>query len=227
MPAGLRERAQQLHQAWIDDRAPEPAAPAVPLPRDPGPEYLGCLPGPVGLFTADGELLAVDLRALRGHLVLQRLRRDLGGGEVAAQGLLEPVVVRLPAPDVERCVAGGAALARLGLHLEGFGDDAVIVRAVPASLRGCVEEPDVSDLVARVLPWLRVHGAADGAGPSDAALVDAMRAMAQTHGGDPAPRLARRWIRELLDDGVALDEVPGLRRWTPRALTGIDPDDGG
>jgi DNA mismatch repair protein MutL len=207
------------------DRTGEPSA--APSP-DAGPEYLGCLPGPVGLYAHEGELLAVDLRALRSHLVLRRLREDLGGGgEVAAQGLLPPVVVRLPRADATRCAEGSDALARLGLHLEGFGDDAVLVRAVPAALRHCVTEPDVADLVARVLPWLRMHGrdrkAASGAAADEAAalaLVDAMRAMAQASAPDPAPRLARRWLRELLEDGVALDAIPGLCRWDPRTLTG-------
>lgn len=248
----LREEAKVLDQAWRDDRAadasetyplpglgaglvgasrgaegPHERAAAEPAPADAGPEYLGCLPGPVGLYVHEGELLAVDLRALRSHLVLRRLREDLGGGEVAAQGLLPPVVVRVPAPDAARCVEGADALARLGLHLEGFGDEAVLVRAVPAALRHCVAEPDVADLVARVLPWLRVHGRqaaslARADSPDASSLVDAMRAMAQAAAPDPAPRLARRWLRELLDRGVALDAVPGLRRWDPRTLTGRD-----
>ncbi len=212
----LRSEAQVLKQAWHDDRAPEPAAPVVPAPTDLGPEYLGCLPGPVALFVHEGQLWAVDLLVLRSHLVLQRLRRDLGGGEVAAQGLLEPIVVRLPEADVVRVVAGASALARLGLYVEGFGDDAVIVRAVPASLRHCTAESDVSDLVGRMLPWLRMR---DDAEPSDEALASAMQAMAGTRGSAPAPRLARRWIKDLLDDGVSIDEIPGLHQWSPDALT--------
>lgn len=219
----LREQAAVLHQAWRDDRVAEPAAPVMPGPADAGPEYLGCLPGPVGLYLHEGELLAVDLRALRSHLVLRRLREDLGGGEVEAQGLLPPVVVRLPALDVGACLDGAAALTRVGLHLEGFGDDAILVRAVPAALRHCVGEPDVADLVARVLPWLRMRGHDQ---TSDDALVAAMQAMAQTTAPDPAPRLARRWLRELLERGVALAAVPGLRRWDPRTLTGRAPTDG-
>ncbi len=227
----LRAEAQVLQQAWRDDRVADPAAPVVPAPLDLGPEYLGGLPGPVGLYLHEGELLAVDLRVLRSHLVLRRLREDLGGGEVAAQGLLPPLVVRLPAADVSCCIRGATALTRVGLHLEGFGEDAVLVRAVPASLRHCVGEPDVADLVARVLPWLRMRGhdepRDDHEPPSDMdALVGAMQAMAETSAPDPAPRLARRWLRELLDQGVALDAVPGLCRWSPRALVGARDAEG-
>ncbi|MEM7159005.1 MAG: DNA mismatch repair endonuclease MutL [Myxococcota bacterium] len=235
----LRDEAGVLHQAWRDDRAPDPTAPVVPLPSpppgtepteaetpapapDPGPEYLGCLPGPVGLFRAQGDLLAVDLKALRSHLVLLRLKRDIGGGDVSAQGLLAPIVVKLPPADVAQCVAGQGALTKLGLHLEAFGEDAVIVRAVPASLRHCIGEPDVADLVRRVLPWLRVRArSAKGTDAESGAEAwdDAMAAMAQTGAPDPAPRLARRWLRELVEEGAVLEQVPGVVRWTPGALT--------
>lgn len=227
----LRQRAERLHQAWRDDRVPDPRAPIGPAPptgsdpvpdvaqapAPPVPEYIGCLPGPVGLFTFDGELLAVDLRALRSHLLLRRLRRDLGGGDVAAQGLLEPVVVRLPEADVVRVAEAATVLLRLGLHVEAFGDDAVIVRAVPASLRHCVDRPDVADLVVRVLPWLRVRARTDA---DDESLGEAMTAMSKTTAPDPAPRLARRWLRELLDEGASLDSIAGVHRFTPAALVG-------
>ncbi len=126
--------------------------------------------------------------------------------------------MRLPEDDVARCLDdGAAALARVGLVVEGFGDDAILVRAVPASLRTCTDEPDVADLVGRILPWLRMTSSAE---PSEEALASAMEAIAQTQAPDPAPRLARRWLKELLDQGVALPLIPGLRRWTGAALTG-------
>lgn len=208
----LRGGADRLERARrAADEAPAIAsvAPIEPA-RDDGPLYLGCLPGPVGLFRLDDDLLAVDLRALRSHLLERRLREDLGGAGVGAQTLLHPAVVPLPASDVASVQAGAAELSRLGLVVEAFGDEAVLVRAVPATLRGCVEEPDVADLVARVLPWLRVRD--DAAGRVDA-LPDAAAAIAQTQGADPAPRLARRWLAELLERGEPLDRVPGVRRW--------------
>jgi hypothetical protein len=97
-----------------------------------------------------------------------------------------------------------------------------LVRAVPAGLRGCIDDPDVVDLVERVLAWLRVRSRSDEASDREAAL----RAMAQTKGTDPAPRLARRWLRELRVAGVALDDVPGIRRWSAAALTRRPQSDG-
>ena len=59
--------------------------------------------------------------------------------------------------------------------LEAFGEDSVMVRAVPAQLRRCVDELDVGDLVQRVLPWLRVRASAGGQ-TSDADAIEALSA---------------------------------------------------
>jgi DNA mismatch repair protein MutL len=201
-------------QALRGEAAAEAPPPTV---GDESPVYLTCLPGPVGLFADGGDLLAVDLRALRSHLVYRRLRRDLGGEGVAAQALLSPVVIERSQADVGLCSGAREELRRLGVELEAFAEDAVIVRAVPAHLRSCVEEADVRDLVDRIVPWLRLRARdqTDDRAQARAAL----EAIAATKGPDPAPRLARRWLGELLAENVDLDDVPGVRRWSASALT--------
>lgn len=185
------------------------------------PHLLTCLPGPVALFAERDTLLAIDLRRLRSHLVYLRLQRDLIGRRVVAvQGLLAPAVVRRPAEEVALIVAARAELLTLGVDLDDFGGDAVVVRGVPAHLRHCVDDADVADLIARIVPWLRMRTR-----ESDASAVERglLGAIAATRGGDPAPRLARRWLAELLDAGATLADVPGLRRWTAAALLGEGP----
>jgi DNA mismatch repair protein MutL len=181
----------------------------------PPPRFLTCLPGPVALFAEDDAVLAVDLRELRAYLVFQRLMRDLKASKrLAVQGLLTPVVVRRAADEVALCQAAREELLTLGIDLDGFGEDAVVVRGVPAHLRSCLDDADIGDLMARVIPWLRLR-AADSERAEPRAL---LTAIAATAGRDPAPRLARRWIAELHASGEALGAVPGVRRWTAAGL---------
>ncbi len=220
--------------------APEQLAPRGPVPEDMDgvpqlpsserssgplradlPHLLTCLPGPVALFAERDTLLAIDLRRLRSHLVYLRLQRDLIGRRVVAvQGLLAPAVVRRPAEEVSLIVAARAELLTLGVDLDDFGGDAVVVRGVPAHLRHCVDDADVADLIARIVPWLRMRTREADASAVERGLLGAIAA---TRGGDPAPRLARRWLAELLDAGATLADVPGLRRWSAAALLGEGP----
>jgi DNA mismatch repair protein MutL len=205
---GLRQRLPSRDGASV----PAPAEATEPVPA--GPELLTCLPGPVAVFQDGDELLVVDLLELRAHLVYRRLSQDLGGEGVVAQGLLVPVVIKCEPDDIDLVEASSDKLRALGLDVERFGTDAVAVRAVPAQLRHCVADADVGDLFARVLPWLRLSKSSD-ARPDATVLA----AIARTRGPDPAPRLARRWIRELSEDGT-LHAAPGVRRLTVAELMG-------
>ncbi len=208
---------QLVTPAPEEDEVATPGSTEPDLPvRAELPQLLTCLPGPVALFAERDALLAIDLRRLRSHLVYLRLQRDLIGRRVVAvQGLLAPAVVRRPAEEVALIVAGRAELLKLGVDLDQFGVDAVVVRGVPAHLRHCVDDADVADLIARIVPWLRMRTREGERATMERGLIGAIAA---TQGSDPAPRLARRWLAELLDAGAALSEVPGLRRWTATAL---------
>jgi DNA mismatch repair protein MutL len=83
--------------------------------------------------TADG-IVIVDQHAAHERLVYERMKKALANGGVARQPLLIPEVVDLDPSEVTRVAARAAELAELGLVLEEFGPDAVVVREVPALL---------------------------------------------------------------------------------------------
>lgn len=216
----LRDRLSQAKRpepAPSQETTPVPAPEPADQPRGPELTLLTCLPGPVALLRLDGVVVSVDLERLRSHLVYERLVAELGGGSVGAQGLLAPVVVRRDKRDVDLCLSREDALRELGVVVEAFGEDALLVRAVPAQLRDCVDEPDIDDLVDKVVAWLRVESPT---GTSAQTGTHAMAAvLAGARGADPAPRLARRWVRELLEQDRDLSKVPGIRVFTPEDLT--------
>lgn len=190
-------------------RAAEALAPEVREPEvaAPEPELIDCLPGPVALMRWQDDLLAVDLRVLRTHLLRRRLLAELGGGALAGQALLIPAVVQLGADEVALVEEAQAELQNLGLVVDRFGDDAVVVRTIPAELRRCVDDIDAAAVLARVLPYLRARRR-DALGPADAANV-----LAACAGSTVAARFARRFVREAMDEGLAIDDIPGIRRW--------------
>jgi DNA mismatch repair protein MutL len=95
--------------------------------------------------TADG-LVIVDQHAAHERLVYEAMKRGLAAGGVARQRLLIPEIVTLDPEEAERLDARRAEFDELGLSLERFGDDAVIVREVPALLAG----NDIQSIVRRL-----------------------------------------------------------------------------
>ncbi|MBI1214066.1 MAG: DNA mismatch repair endonuclease MutL [Alphaproteobacteria bacterium] len=85
--------------------------------------------------TADG-IVIVDQHAAHERLTLERMKAALASQGIERQMLLVPEVVDLDGPSVDRLVARAGPLAELGLIVEPFGIDAVLVREVPALLKG-------------------------------------------------------------------------------------------
>lgn len=104
--------------------------------------------------TADG-IVIVDQHAAHERLTYEKIKAALEVGTVASQPLLVPQVVDLDPAEAARIVAHAAEFAELGLAVEGFGPDAVLVRATPALLG----TPDVNGLVRDLADDLAEHGA--------------------------------------------------------------------
>ena len=84
---------------------------------------------------AEDGLVIVDQHAAHERLVLERLRA--AGAEEAikrSQALLIPEVVELEEVDCDRLEEATGKLSELGLVLERFGPDAMLVRAMPHAL---------------------------------------------------------------------------------------------
>jgi DNA mismatch repair protein MutL len=103
--------------------------------------------------TADG-LVIVDQHAAHERLVYEQMKRALASGAVARQGLLIPEIVTLDSEEAERLDARKAEFAELGLVLERFGEDAVIVREIPALLG----DADIAAVVRRLADDLAAIG---------------------------------------------------------------------
>jgi DNA mismatch repair protein MutL len=141
-PAGVREE-----RALFTGIRVEPSARAEPATQPVESFPLGVARGQVArtyiVAEAEDGLVIVDQHAAHERLVLERLRAARSGGSVPRQDLLIPEVVELDEPDCDRLEAAMAQLADLGLDIERFGPTSILVRSVPAALRG----PDVAKLL--------------------------------------------------------------------------------
>ncbi|MBX9883373.1 MAG: DNA mismatch repair endonuclease MutL [Novosphingobium sp.] len=157
-------RVSEAGQAWRGYEAAmmaPPAARAEPAVEAVPGHPLGVARGQIAATyivaeAADG-LVLVDQHAAHERLVLERLRAaGAGEGAAPAQALLLPEVVELDEPSCDRLEEAAAELAAYGLALERFGPAAMLVRSVPAVLKG----GDVQALVRDVADDLAKNGAA-------------------------------------------------------------------
>lgn len=79
-------------------------------------------------------LVIVDQHAAHERLVYEKMKKSLAEKAIARQALLIPEVVELDAASAEAIVARAPEFAELGLILESFGSNSVIVRETPAML---------------------------------------------------------------------------------------------
>ena len=145
------QAVREAGQAWRSYEAgvmAEPlAAPAgraeeaESLPDDAADFPLGIARGQVAntyivAEAADG-LVIVDQHAAHERLVLERLRAAGADAQIAAsQALLIPEVVELDEPACDRLEEQADHFAGLGLAIERFGPGAMLVRAMPAAIKG-------------------------------------------------------------------------------------------
>ncbi|MEO6185405.1 MAG: DNA mismatch repair endonuclease MutL [Steroidobacteraceae bacterium] len=88
-------------------------------------------------------LVLVDMHAGHERVLYEKMKADHATRRADAQQLLEPVVVTLPAPIVERMVEEAADWLRCGFEIAQLAPDSVAVRSVPALLA----RDDVATLV--------------------------------------------------------------------------------
>ncbi|MBA3643808.1 MAG: hypothetical protein H0W59_07060 [Chloroflexia bacterium] len=102
--------------------------------------------GPAGVYL-------IDQHAAHERVMYERILAQLNGQAVEQQALLDPLVVDLAADEQAAFERSASELAKIGFDLEPLSDGAVMVRAIPAVMRGV----DIAERLRLIL-----HELADG-----------------------------------------------------------------
>lgn len=98
----------------------------------------------------DDALYVLDQHAAAERVTFDRLRKQYGQRAIGTQGLLEPVIVQLPAVDVAALEDHADDVRNLGLELRSVGETAVAIHGVPTLLTRKDPESLVRDLTAEL-----------------------------------------------------------------------------
>ncbi|MDG3003637.1 DNA mismatch repair endonuclease MutL [Paludisphaera mucosa] len=91
-------------------------------------------------------MMVIDQHALHERILYEELRRRVAEGRVESQGLLVPEPVHMAPDEAATLLEHADLLATLGLEVEGFGGDTVLVRSTPVMLSQLQPERLVRDL---------------------------------------------------------------------------------
>ena len=96
--------------------------------------YIGQALNTYLVFTGPEGLILLDQHAAHERILFERLRNSLSGKEMVGQQLLMPDMITLTDRDLELVGDYFALLHELGIQIERFGENALVVKSVPAML---------------------------------------------------------------------------------------------
>ncbi len=151
--APLQRAVWEAHDSFAPAARVDVADPVALAPDHPLGVARGQIAATYVIAEAVDGLVIVDQHAAHERLVLEGLRAARDGDAVPSQRLLMGEVVELDEVACDRIETASADLARLGLEVERFGPDALLVRATPAVLG----RPDAAALLRDIADDLAAH----------------------------------------------------------------------
>ncbi|MBN2538901.1 MAG: DNA mismatch repair endonuclease MutL [Deltaproteobacteria bacterium] len=138
-----REDRQNLPTLFNEDDAPEGAVTFSSL------KYLGQIADTYLVFSSTRALIIVDQHAAHERVLFEKLKMSMGG-ETHIQGLLFPEVVNLQPGRFDLLMNNVDMLKDVGLGMERYGENTILVKQIPAFLTGCNLEELISDVIEEI-----------------------------------------------------------------------------
>jgi DNA mismatch repair protein MutL len=100
---------------------------------------------------ADAGIEVIDQHALHERILYEQLREKVLGGALEAQKLLVPEPVDLSAGEAAVVLEHSQLLAQLGVEVQPFGGDTVLISSYPAMLANLSPTEVLRELVEKLL----------------------------------------------------------------------------
>lgn len=97
--------------------------------------------------SAGGRVLLIDQHAAHERINFERFMKQVNTGMVVSQKLLQPLSIKLTDIQTEALKKKTPLLQKLGYGFDSFGEDLLVLREVPAILKGEREEGVFLDLL--------------------------------------------------------------------------------
>jgi DNA mismatch repair protein MutL len=109
-------------------------------------EYLGQFANTYLVFSGNDGLVLIDQHAAHERIVLEKLKKSTPQNQVVSQSLLILEIVNLTPGQIALFSECIEFLGEIGLEIEIFGKDAIVVKAIPATLSQIKISEMISDI---------------------------------------------------------------------------------
>jgi DNA mismatch repair protein MutL len=160
---------------------------------------------------SDEGVMVIDQHALHERILYEQLRQRLESGTMESQSLLVPEPIDLSAAEAALALENRDLLARLGMKVEPFGGDTVLIAGYPAMLASIQPGELLRELLERLI--------SEGKQPDERDLLDdLMHAIACKAAIKAGDRLAPEEISALLEQRHLVDDAHHCPHGRPAAL---------
>jgi len=164
----------------------------TPVPQPPVPTSAVQIHNRYLVTESERGITVIDQHALHERILYEHLRERVDAGVIETQNLLVPEPVDLAADEVAAVLENRELLSELGMEIEPFGGDTVLIAGFPAMLANFRPVEVLHELIGKLL--------AGGKKPDRRDLLDAMlHAIACKAAVKAGDRLAPEEIKTLLD----------------------------
>ena len=149
------EREASFPVSWTGSFRTEPRH----EPQNDSPEgtpalsFLGQIQDTYLIFASPEGLLLLDQHAAHERILLEKLGKDLSGGNLSRQGLLLPEVVELPPAEAEIIEEHLADLGRMGFELEPAGGRTFWLKSTPQIFSTEDPLPILREMIREISSW--------------------------------------------------------------------------
>ena len=102
-------------------------------------EYMGQIAATYLVFSCPDGIILIDQHAAHERVLFEKFRKVSPGEKVASQRLLIPEIVSLPPGDFTLLMEYAGMLEDVGIEVEQYGGNTVVVKSIPAVLTGDIE----------------------------------------------------------------------------------------
>jgi len=131
-PVSRQEYGSTAVQEQVRETMQEPIREPVPSITLGDLHYLGQIAETYLVFAATSGMILVDQHAAHERILFEKFKAASGSHKTIGQQLLIPEVISLAPKDLRFILDNVEVLASIGIEIEAFGGDAVVVKAVPS-----------------------------------------------------------------------------------------------